>query len=73
MKAFVLGLVVGLAASSAQAQLTSNPETTQKLRKLACREQVARDMRKPVQLPPGTTRAWEVEQDQREKLCLMKA
>lgn len=73
MKALVLALALGFAASFSQAQRAPDPETTQKLRELACREQVARDMQKPVQLPLGATRAWELEQDQREKLCLMKA
>jgi hypothetical protein len=73
VKALALGLAIGLAASFVQAQRASDLETTQKMRELACREQAARDMQKPVQLPSGATRAWELEQDQREKLCLFKA
>lgn len=71
------------AASLAQAQRAPDPTTveqyrydpvtTQKMRELVCREQAARDMQKPATLPPGTTRAWEVERVQRERLCLMKA
>jgi hypothetical protein len=73
MKAIVLGLAISLTASLVQAQRAPDAETTQKMRELACREQAARDMQKSVQLPPGTTRAWEFEQGQREKLCLIKA
>jgi hypothetical protein len=40
---------------------------------MSCREQAARDMQKPVELPPGTKREWEFELRQREKLCMSKA
>jgi len=73
MKALVLALALEFAASFVQAQRAPDPQTAHKMRELACREQVARAMQKPVQLPPGSTRAWDLEQDQREKLCLMKA
>jgi hypothetical protein len=76
-------LTLGFAAAVAQAERAPNPApaeqsrftpvATQKMRELACREQAARDMQKPVVLPPGTIRAWELERVQRERLCLMKA
>lgn len=80
MKAVILGLVLGIAGLPAQAQRAPNPAppeqihyapaSSQKMRELACREQAARDMQKPVALPRGTTRAWEFERIQRERLCL---
>jgi hypothetical protein len=80
MKAVLFGLVLGIAGLSAQAQRAQNPPPpeqshyapalSQKMRELACREQAARDMQKPVTLPRGTTRAWELERIQRERLCL---
>lgn len=73
MKAIVLGLAIWLTASLVQAQRAPDAETTQKMRELACREQAARDMRKPAQRPPSAMRAWDLEQDQREKLCLINA
>jgi hypothetical protein len=83
MKAVLLGLVLGIAGLSVKAQHAPNPAppeqshyapaSTQKMRELACREQAARDMQKPVTLPPGTTRAWELERVQRERLCLAQA
>jgi hypothetical protein len=83
MKAVLLGLVLGIVGLSAQAQPAPNPAppeqsyyaaaSSQKMRELACREQAARDMQKPVALPQGTTRAWELERIQRERLCLVQA
>jgi Tfp pilus assembly protein PilV len=83
MKAVLLGFVLGIAGLSAQAQRSQNPApseqshyalaSSQKMRELACREQAARDMQKPVALPRGTTRAWELERIQRERLCLAQA
>jgi hypothetical protein len=69
----VVGLALVLGTSIANAQHAPDPVTAQKMRELACREQAARDMQKPVQLPPGATRAWDVEQAKREQLCLLKA
>lgn len=66
-------LVLGLIAISAQAQRAPDTATAQKLRQMACREQAARDIQKPVKAPPpGTTRAWEFELAMREKLCMQK-
>jgi hypothetical protein len=62
-----------LMTSIAQAERAPDPATAQKLRELSCREQAARDIQKPVQLQPGTTRAWEFELAMREKLCMQKA
>lgn len=83
MKAALLGLVLGIAGLSVQAQRAPDPAqpeqshytpvSKQKVRELVCREQAARDMQKPVVLPPGATRAWEHERVQRERLCLMNA
>jgi len=83
MNAVLLGLVLGIAVPPVQAQREPNPAppeqsrytspSTQKMRELVCREQAARDMQKPVELPPGATRAWELERVQRERGCLMKA
>lgn len=83
MKGVLLGLALGIAGLSVQAQRAPNPAPTeqsryapasrQKMRELVCREKAARDMQKPVALPPGTTRAWEVERVQRELLCLAQA
>jgi len=80
MKAVLLGLVLGIAGLSVQAQRAPNsappeqshyaPASSQAMRELACREQAARDMQKPVALPPGTKLAWELERIQRERLCL---
>lgn len=67
----VLALI--LSSSIAQAQRVQDPATTQKIRELKCREQAARDMQKPVQLPAGAVRAWEVERVERERLCLKQA
>jgi len=82
MRAVLLGLVLGVAGLPVHAQRAPNPTLpeqfrhapaiTQKMRELACREQAARDMQKPVALPPGATRAWELERVQRERLCLEK-
>jgi hypothetical protein len=70
--AFVLLTTIAL-SSSAFAQRAPDPATAQKLREMACREQAARDIQKPVQLQPGTTRAWDLELAMREKLCMQKA
>jgi hypothetical protein len=43
------------------------------MREVVCRQQADRDMAKPVQTPPGTTRAWEFERAQRVRLCLAQA
>lgn len=66
-------ICLAFCSSLAQAHRAPDPATTQKMRELKCREQAARDMQKPVQLPPGAVRAWEVERVQRERLCLHKA
>jgi len=76
MKVVLLGLVLGIAGISAKAQTESMPALNAqyfpisafapKMRELACREQAARDMQKPVVLPLGTKRAWEHERVQRE-------
>lgn len=66
-------VALALVLPSAWAQRAPDPATAQKLREMACREQAARDIQKPVQLPPGTTRAWEFELAEREKLCMLKA
>lgn len=79
--AFVLALLIG--ATSAQAQRATDPAhapqtrydsaRTKEMRELVCRQQADRDMAKPVQTPPGATRAWEFERAQRIKLCLTQA
>jgi hypothetical protein len=83
MKAVLLGLLLGIAGLSVHAQGEPDPappeqsqytwESAQRMRELVCRERVARDMQKPVSLPPGATRAWKLERVQRERLCLMKS
>lgn len=82
MKAILLGLVLGIAGLPVQAQRGPNPAQSEqslytpvptgKIRELVCREQAARDMQKPVALPSGTTRAWELERVQRVRLYLAK-
>jgi hypothetical protein len=57
----------------AHAQRAPDAATAQKLREMSCREQAARDIQKPVEPRPGTTRAWDLELAMREKLCMQKA
>lgn len=67
MRAVLLGLVLGTAGLSARAQPAPNPAlpeqyhyaraSAQQMLELACREQTARDMQKPVARPRGTTLA----------------
>jgi hypothetical protein len=71
--AALLALALALIAPELRAQRTPDLVTAQKLREMACREQAARDIQKPVQLAPGTSRAWEFELAMREKLCMQKA
>lgn len=73
MRVGLLGFILAVVGFSAQAQRAPDPATAQKLREMSCREQAARDIQKPVQLAPGTTRAWEFELAMREKLCMQKA
>lgn len=73
MKAALVALfALTLSVPAAQAQRAPDPSTALKLREMKCREQAAHDIQKPVQLEPGTTRAWEFELAMREKLCMQK-
>lgn len=83
MRTVLLGLALGFVGLSAQAQRApaptlaeherSSPARTQEMRELVCRQQADRDMAKPVDIPAGSTRAWDFERAQRIKLCLAKA